>query len=273
MAGQQSDGGETPSDLDRSPYGVYVGADEAGQDGGSEAFAHAATAERDAVLPEDEQGLAPVDRLALFLVRLTGGTRTDLSRLWLNARRLSRFKAPLRQAVGAQETVTRDALTALIGAGEFESGAGEFKATGGVLRAGRAHSRRRRRHGGYSNAGTEDEGPLPDDLDLADLVIETAFPFCVSHTSHDAPSAGRESCNEHGFSSNCEPFLRDHDEAPGRGSRKAPYCTRLAIREIRAHWPISLERLDVGMFLGRWRTDSTNRSVSPRSTARNEQLN
>ncbi|GCD92613.1 TetR family transcriptional regulator [Embleya hyalina] len=89
----------------------------------AEAFTDAATRERDTLLPADEEGLAPIDRLARFLVRLADGTYLDLSRLWLNARHLSRFKEGLREAVGAQETVTRTALTALIEAGVV---AGEF---------------------------------------------------------------------------------------------------------------------------------------------------
>lgn len=89
----------------------------------SEAFTHAAGKERAALLPDEEAGLAPVDRLARFLVRLTDGEFVDLGRLWLNARHVSRFKPGLRAAVRAQESLTRDALTALVDEGVR---AGEF---------------------------------------------------------------------------------------------------------------------------------------------------
>ncbi|MFF7245881.1 TetR/AcrR family transcriptional regulator [Embleya sp. NPDC008237] len=89
----------------------------------SEAFTHAATKERGSLLPDAEAGLAPIDRLARFLTRLTDGEYVDLGRLWLNARHVSRFKPGLRAAVRGQEELTRDALTALVDEGVR---AGEF---------------------------------------------------------------------------------------------------------------------------------------------------
>ncbi len=89
----------------------------------SEAFAYAASKERASLLPDEEIGLAPVDRLARFLARLTDGEYVDLGRLWLNARHVSRFKPGLRAAVRAQEALTRDALTVLVDKGVH---AGEF---------------------------------------------------------------------------------------------------------------------------------------------------
>ncbi|MFE2867556.1 TetR/AcrR family transcriptional regulator [Embleya sp. NPDC059259] len=83
----------------------------------SESFTHAATKERVSLLPGEEAGLAPIDRLARFLTRLTDGDYADLSRLWLNARHVSRFKTGLRAAVRAQEELTRDALATLIDEG------------------------------------------------------------------------------------------------------------------------------------------------------------
>ncbi|MEU0937480.1 TetR family transcriptional regulator C-terminal domain-containing protein [Embleya sp. NPDC005971] len=83
----------------------------------SESFTHAATKERASLLPGEEAGLAPIDRLARFLTRLTDGDYADLSRLWLNARHVSRFKTGLRAAVRAQEELTRDALATLIDEG------------------------------------------------------------------------------------------------------------------------------------------------------------
>jgi AcrR family transcriptional regulator len=83
----------------------------------SESFTYAATNERTALLPGEEVGLAPIDRLARFLARLTDGEFVDLSRLWLNARHVSRFKPGLRAAVRTQESRTRDVLADLIGEG------------------------------------------------------------------------------------------------------------------------------------------------------------
>lgn len=83
----------------------------------SEAFADAAARERDSLLPAAEAALPPITRLARFLTRLTDEHYSDLSRLWLNARHLSRFRPDLRHAVAAQEDLTRATLTDLIDAG------------------------------------------------------------------------------------------------------------------------------------------------------------
>ncbi|WP_406096366.1 TetR/AcrR family transcriptional regulator [Kitasatospora purpeofusca] len=94
----------------------------------SEAFAHAAVQERDVLLPPgaNEADRSPTARLAGFLVRLTGSDCLDLSRLWLNARHLSRFKPGLRATVREQESLTRSALTGLVEdgvrRGEFRTG-------------------------------------------------------------------------------------------------------------------------------------------------------
>ncbi|MFJ8545072.1 TetR/AcrR family transcriptional regulator [Streptomyces sp. NPDC093586] len=132
----------------------------------AEAFAHAATRERDSLLPREEDGLPPVDRIALFLERLTNGEYADLSRLWLNARHLSRFKPSLTQAVEAQETGTRGELVALI----EEAGLGT---TGGALRAALHILIAVDGVGTYANAAPGDE-ILQAAPDLGDLVIETA---------------------------------------------------------------------------------------------------
>ncbi|SDK32723.1 TetR family transcriptional regulator [Streptomyces indicus] len=133
----------------------------------AEAFAYAAAQERAALLPEDEKTLAPVDRIALFVVRLTGGEHIDLSRLWLNARHLSRFKQPLRRAVAEQETVTRTALTGLIEEGGFTTAAGPLRAAVHLLVAIDGM-------GSYANTDAEDGAALPEDVELGELIIETA---------------------------------------------------------------------------------------------------
>lgn len=131
----------------------------------AEAFTHATTRERESLLPPREADLPPVDRLARFLVGLADGDYLGLSRLWLNARHLSRFKAPLRLAVRAQESRTRAALVDLIDEGVR---AGEFTTDDSVRTA---------LHtliavdglGSYAN----DEAS-PDELDMRDVAIETA---------------------------------------------------------------------------------------------------
>ncbi|MFB7381552.1 TetR/AcrR family transcriptional regulator [Kitasatospora purpeofusca] len=92
----------------------------------SEAFAHAAAQEREALLPPGahEADRSPTARLAGFLVRLTGADCLDLSRLWLNARHLSRFRPGLRATVREQESLTRTALTGLVEEGVRR---GEFR--------------------------------------------------------------------------------------------------------------------------------------------------
>ncbi|MDI2127112.1 TetR family transcriptional regulator [Yinghuangia seranimata] len=128
----------------------------------SEAFTDAAARERDALLPADEAGLPPTERLARFLVRLGEPDCLDLSRLWLNARHLSRFKDGLREAVDAQETATRDALTELIEQGVRD---GEFTtddALGAALRVLVTVDGM----GAYANGDTHLDHPALDDMAL-----------------------------------------------------------------------------------------------------------
>lgn len=132
----------------------------------SEAFTHATTKERESLLPPHERDLPPVDRLAHFLVGLADGDYLDLSRLWLNARHLSRFKDPLRSAVRAQESATRTALVALIDSGVR---AGEFT-TDDALRAALHILIAVDGLGAYANDDAQPEGGL----DTSDVAIETA---------------------------------------------------------------------------------------------------
>ncbi|GAA1936905.1 TetR/AcrR family transcriptional regulator [Kitasatospora viridis] len=79
----------------------------------AEAFGVAAGGELDELLPTDG-GAPPLDRLARFL-SLTRGERYDgMSRLWLNARHLSRYRPALRDRVGHQEKLWRGRLTGLV---------------------------------------------------------------------------------------------------------------------------------------------------------------
>ncbi|MFF0742948.1 TetR/AcrR family transcriptional regulator [Streptomyces sp. NPDC004111] len=79
-----------------------------------DAFACAVTRERDALHPEGDAELPPTRRLGRLLHRFRGEEFTDLGRLWLNARHLSRYRPKLRDVVAAQEAIMRDSVTALI---------------------------------------------------------------------------------------------------------------------------------------------------------------
>jgi AcrR family transcriptional regulator len=91
----------------------------------AEAFGAAATAELDELLPAERPPGRALEDLARFLA-LTAGERWDaMSRLWLNARHLSRYRATLRDRVGRQEARWRDRLSGLIAEG---AEAGTFRA-------------------------------------------------------------------------------------------------------------------------------------------------
>lgn len=87
------------------------------------AFVHATDDESDALFVHDETR-APVERMAGFLARAFSPESAELSRLWLNARNLSRYNGALRQALTAQETANRRRLMALVSEGVE---AGEFR--------------------------------------------------------------------------------------------------------------------------------------------------
>ncbi|MFC4913922.1 TetR family transcriptional regulator C-terminal domain-containing protein [Actinomadura gamaensis] len=73
----------------------------------------------------DAAGRDAVSRLARFFA-LTSGPRYDgMSRLWLNARHLSRYRDTLRERVAHQESLWRERLSGLLREGDA---AGEFRA-------------------------------------------------------------------------------------------------------------------------------------------------
>ncbi|MEE1840899.1 TetR/AcrR family transcriptional regulator [Streptomyces sp. JV190] len=131
----------------------------------SEAFSHAATKERESLLPDDERELPADVRLARFLVRLTDGEYRDLSRLWLNARHISRFRTGLRTAVRTQESETRTALADLVEEGRCT---GHFT-TGDALGAALHILVTIDGLGAYANDDTRMDHP-----ELEDMAITTA---------------------------------------------------------------------------------------------------
>ncbi|MFJ8544097.1 TetR/AcrR family transcriptional regulator [Streptomyces sp. NPDC093586] len=80
----------------------------------AEAYGDAVGGELDALLPVGRAGATPTRHLARFFARTSGETFDDLSRLWLNARHLSRYRPALRARVAVQEAAWRERLEALI---------------------------------------------------------------------------------------------------------------------------------------------------------------
>ncbi|WP_087887209.1 TetR/AcrR family transcriptional regulator [Streptomyces alboflavus] len=89
----------------------------------AEAYGSAVGSELDELLPADRAGATPTRHLARFLTRTTGKAYDDISRLWLNARHLSRYRPALRDRVAVQEDAWRDRLEEVIRVGVEE---GEF---------------------------------------------------------------------------------------------------------------------------------------------------
>ncbi|MGY4995796.1 TetR/AcrR family transcriptional regulator [Streptomyces sp. 900105245] len=89
----------------------------------AEAFGSAATGELDRLLPAVRPEGSPTRHLSRFLSRTSGGAYDALSRLWINARHLSRYRPVLRDRVERQEADWRDRIDGLIrdgvAAGEF----------------------------------------------------------------------------------------------------------------------------------------------------------
>lgn len=98
----------------------------------AEAFGAAATAELDELIPAVRPPGRPLEYLARFFCMTSGEGWDGLSRLWLNARHLSRYRATLRDRVGRQEALWRDRLAGLIREG---ADAGAFRADDPVIAA------------------------------------------------------------------------------------------------------------------------------------------
>lgn len=91
----------------------------------AEAFSTAATGELDALLPADRPDGTPTQYLARYFALSAGEAYDDISRLWINARHLSRYRPLLRDRVAEQELASDDRLEGLIrdgvGNGEFRT--------------------------------------------------------------------------------------------------------------------------------------------------------
>jgi AcrR family transcriptional regulator len=90
----------------------------------AEAYGDAAGSELDTLLPANRAGASPTHHLARFFARAAGAAYDDVSRLWLNARHLSRYRPILRDRVAEQEHAWRGRLEALIREGVEQ---GEFR--------------------------------------------------------------------------------------------------------------------------------------------------
>ncbi|MER5914279.1 TetR family transcriptional regulator C-terminal domain-containing protein [Streptomyces sp. NPDC001982] len=90
----------------------------------AEAFGDAAGAELDQLLPADPAEGTPVRRLARFLAGASGEDYDAVSRLWINARHLSRYRPALRDRVVEQESAWRGRLEGLVREGVA---VGEFR--------------------------------------------------------------------------------------------------------------------------------------------------
>ncbi|MBD0421972.1 TetR/AcrR family transcriptional regulator [Streptomyces sp. TRM S81-3] len=98
----------------------------------AEAFGDAAGSELDALLPADRGDATPIQHLARFFARTSGEAYDDISRLWLNARHLSRYRPTLRDRVAVQEAAWRNRFEALVRDGVE---LGEFRTADPLLAA------------------------------------------------------------------------------------------------------------------------------------------
>ncbi|MFF8600448.1 TetR/AcrR family transcriptional regulator [Streptomyces sp. NPDC015232] len=69
----------------------------------AEAFGTAATGELDVLLPAERPDGTPTEYLARYFALSRGAAYDDISRLWINARHLSRYRPLLRDRVHEQE--------------------------------------------------------------------------------------------------------------------------------------------------------------------------
>ena len=92
----------------------------------------AASAELEELIPAGRPPGRPLQDLARFLARTAGERWDAMSRLWLNARHLSRYRPALRDRVLHQEALWRDRLSEVIAGGAAD---GTFRVADPVLAA------------------------------------------------------------------------------------------------------------------------------------------
>ncbi|MFE7184465.1 TetR/AcrR family transcriptional regulator [Streptomyces erythrochromogenes] len=80
----------------------------------AEAFGNAAGRELDVLLPAERPEGTPTEHLARFFSRTSGEDYDAISRLWINARHLSRYRPVLRHRVTDQEAAWRSRLEGLL---------------------------------------------------------------------------------------------------------------------------------------------------------------
>ncbi|MFJ4871684.1 TetR/AcrR family transcriptional regulator [Streptomyces sp. NPDC088757] len=90
----------------------------------AEAFAVASTGELDSLLPAERPYGTPAQYLARYFALSAGEAYDDISRLWINARHLSRYRPVLRDRVAEQERASDDRLEGLVREGVER---GEFR--------------------------------------------------------------------------------------------------------------------------------------------------
>ncbi|MFI8514318.1 TetR/AcrR family transcriptional regulator [Streptomyces sp. NPDC085460] len=90
----------------------------------AEAFSVAALGELDALLPAERPDGTPAQYLARYFALSSGDAYDDISRLWINARHLSRYRPVLREVVTRMELASDDRLEELIRDGVAR---GEFR--------------------------------------------------------------------------------------------------------------------------------------------------
>ncbi|MFC8494199.1 TetR/AcrR family transcriptional regulator [Streptomyces sp. NPDC057235] len=90
----------------------------------AEAFAVASTGELDSLLPAERPHGTPAQYLARYFALSAGEAYDDISRLWINARHLSRYRPVLRDRVAEQERASDNRLAGLIREGVER---GEFR--------------------------------------------------------------------------------------------------------------------------------------------------
>ncbi|MFE0171300.1 TetR/AcrR family transcriptional regulator [Streptomyces sp. NPDC059002] len=80
----------------------------------AEAFGSAASGELDTLLPAERPDGTPTSHLTRLFAHTTGDSYDGISRLWINARHLSRYRPVLRDRVAVQEAAWRGRLAGLI---------------------------------------------------------------------------------------------------------------------------------------------------------------